>query len=143
MSTPPGIPKHLRLEFVTPEKAIVHDDVDEVEVPGEAGYFGVLPGHAPTLAVMKPGELWYRRGNEKFYAFVVRGFAEVLPDRVAILAQVAERAEDIDVERAEAAKRRAQDRLAKAATDVDAERARIALIRSLGRLHVSQRARRH
>jgi F-type H+-transporting ATPase subunit epsilon len=66
-----------------------------------------------------------------------------LPDRVAILAQVAERAEDIDVERAEAAKRRAQDRLAKAATDVDAERARIALIRSLGRLHVSQRARRH
>jgi F-type H+-transporting ATPase subunit epsilon len=143
MATFPPIPKHLRLEFVTPEKAIVHDDVDEVEVPGEGGYFGVLPGHAPTLAAMKPGELWYRRGNEKFYAYVVRGFAEVLPDRVAILAQVAERAEDIDVQRAEAAKRRAEDRLARAATDMDAERARIALIRSLGRLNVSQRARRH
>jgi len=144
MATFPPIPKHLRLEFVTPEKAIVHDDVDEVEVPGEGGYFGVLPGHAPTLAAMKPGELWYRRGNEKYYAYVVRGFAEVLHDRVAILAQVAERAEDIDVERAEAAKRRAEDRLARAAaTDADAERARVALIRSLGRLSVSQRARRH
>jgi F-type H+-transporting ATPase subunit epsilon len=144
MATIPGIPQHLRLEFVTPERAIVHDDVDEVEVPGEAGYFGVLPGHAPTLAALQPGELWYRRGNEKYYAYVVRGFAEVLPDRVAILAQVAERAEDIDIQRAEAAKRRAEDRLARAqAADLDAERARIALIRSLGRLNVAQRARRH
>jgi F-type H+-transporting ATPase subunit epsilon len=143
MATIPGIPKHLRLEFVTPEKAIVHDDVDEVEVPGESGYFGVLPGHAPTLAAMKPGELWYRRGAEKRYAFIVRGFAEILPDRVAILAQVAERAEDIDVERAEAAKRRAQDRLARPTSDVDAERARIALLRAIARLNVSQLARRH
>jgi F-type H+-transporting ATPase subunit epsilon len=143
MATIPGIPQHLRLEFVTPEKAIVHDDVDEVEVPGEAGYFGVLPGHAPTLAVMQPGELWYRRGTEKRYAYVVRGFAEILPDRVAILAQVAERAEDIDVQRAEAAKRRAQDRLARPTSDVDAERARIALLRAISRLNVSQRARRH
>jgi|SRR5579862_415618 len=141
MATTAGIPKHLRLEFVTPERAIVHEDVDEVEVPGEDGFFGVLPGHAPLLAALKPGELWYRKGNDKQYAFVGGGFAEVLPDRVAILAQMAERAEDIDIQRAEAAKRRAEDRLAKPSTELDAERARIALIRALARLQVSQRAR--
>src|SRR5687768_13617362 len=89
-----AIPKHLRLGFVTPERAIVHDDVDEVELPGEEGYFGVLPGHAPMLAALRTGEMWYRKGQERFYAFVDGGFAEVLPEQVSILAQVAERAED-------------------------------------------------
>ena len=98
-----ALPTHLRLEFVTPERAIVHDDVDEVEIPGAEGFFGVLPGHAPLLAALGTGELWYRKGTEKKYAFVAGGFAEVLPDRVAILAPVAERAEDIDAQRAEAA----------------------------------------
>jgi F-type H+-transporting ATPase subunit epsilon len=143
MATIPGIPAHIRLEFVTPERSIVHEDVDEVEIPGEEGYLGVLPGHAPTLVAMKPGELWYRRGGDKKYAFVGSGFAEILPDRVAILAQIAERAEDIDVERAEAAKRRAQDTLARPQSDIDAEVARIALIRAITRLGVSQRVRRH
>jgi F-type H+-transporting ATPase subunit epsilon len=137
-----AIPARLRLEFVTPERAIAHEDVDEVELPGEEGYFGVLPGHAPLLAALETGELWYRRGTEKIFAFVAGGFAEVLPDRVSILAQVAERAEEIDLQRAEAAKRRAEDLLTSAyAPDVDLERARIAMLRALTRLQISQRAR--
>jgi F-type H+-transporting ATPase subunit epsilon len=134
-----AIPTHLRLEFVTPERALVHEDVDEVEIPGEDGYFGVLPGHAPLLAALQPGELWYRRGGERHFAFVAGGFAEVLPDRVAILAQVAEKAEDINVQRAEASKRRAEDRLARPTSDLDTARARVALLRSLMRLQVSAR----
>jgi F-type H+-transporting ATPase subunit epsilon len=134
-----AIPAHLRLEFVTPERALVHEDVDEVEIPGEDGYFGVLPGHAPLLAALQPGELWYRRGGQKYFAFIAGGFAEVLPDRVAILAQVAEKAEDIDIQRAEASKRRAEDRLARPTSDMDAARARVALLRSLMRLQVSAR----
>jgi F-type H+-transporting ATPase subunit epsilon len=133
-----AIPQHLRLEFVTPERSIVHDDVDEVEVPGEEGDFGVLPGHAPLLAALRTGELWYRKGSEKRYAFVGGGFAEVLPDRVAILAPVAERAEDIDIQRAEASKRRAEDRLARPTADMDFARARIALLKALARLQVSR-----
>lgn len=135
------IPRHLRLEFVTPERAIVHEDVDEVEVPGEEGYFGVLPGHCPLLAALKPGEFWYRRGTERHYAFVAGGFAEVLPDRVSILAQVAERAEEIDLQRAETARRRAEERLTRPIAELDLERARIALMKAIIRLQVSRRAR--
>ena len=136
-----AIPAHLRLEFVTPERAIVHDDVEEVQIPGEDGYFGVLPGHAPMLAALRPGEMWYRKGADKQYAFIAGGFAEVLPDRVAILAEVAERAEEIDVQRAEAAKRRAEERLARPVNDIDFERARIALLRAIARLEISRQAR--
>ena len=137
-----SFPKHLRLEFVTPERSIAHDDVDEVEIPGEEGYFGVLPGHAPLLAALRTGELWYRTGAEKKYAFVAGGFAEVLPDRVAILAPVAERAEDIDIQRAEAARRRAEERLTRPVADMDFERARVALLKALARLQVSRHTRR-
>jgi F-type H+-transporting ATPase subunit epsilon len=138
-----AIPKHLQLEFVTPERAIVHEDVDEVELPGEEGYFGVLPGHAPLLAALRTGHLWYRKGTEKRYAFVAGGFVEVVPTRVSVLAPVAERAEDIDVARAEAAKRRAEEQLAKpGVADFDAERARIALLRALTRLQISRHPRR-
>jgi F-type H+-transporting ATPase subunit epsilon len=138
-----ALPKHLRLEFVTPERSLVHDDVDEVELPGEDGYLGVLPGHTPLLAALKVGAMWYRKGNEKHFAFISDGFAEVLPDRVSILAQVAERAEDIDLQRAEAAKRRAEEILAKPSgvADIDFERARIALLRALTRLQVSRYTR--
>ena len=136
-----SIPKHLQLQFVTPERAIVHDDVDEVEIPGEEGYFGVLPGHEPLLATLRAGELWYRKGTEKTYAFVAAGFVEVLPDRVAIMAQAAEKADEIDVQRAEAAKRRAEERLARPTSDMDFERARIALIRAISRLQVSRHSR--
>lgn len=140
-----AIPKHIRLEFVTPERAVAHEEVDELQLPGEEGYLGVLPGHAPLLAALKTGQMWYRVGSEVRYAFVDGGFAEVLPDRVSILAQVAERAEDIDLQRAEASKRRAEERLAKASvTDIDAARARIALLRAITRLDLArQRRARH
>jgi F-type H+-transporting ATPase subunit epsilon len=137
-----AIPTHLRLEFVTPERAIAHDEVDEVELPGEEGFFGVLPGHAPLLAALRPGEMWYRKGALTTHAFIGGGFAEVTPDRVSILAPVAERAEDIDLARAEAAKRRAEERLVKPMSDVDFERARIALLRAISRLDIAKTRRR-
>jgi F-type H+-transporting ATPase subunit epsilon len=136
-----ALPRHLRLEFVTPERAIVHEDVDEVEAPGEDGYFGVLPGHAPLLAALRAGILWYRQGADRHYAFVDGGLAEVGPDRVAILAQVAERAEEIDVQRAEAARRRAEEQMARPLSDVELARARVALLRAIARLQVSRHVR--
>jgi F-type H+-transporting ATPase subunit epsilon len=137
----PSLPTHLTLEIVTPDRSVVTERVDEVEIPGTEGYFGVLPGHTPLLAILKVGELWYRKGGVKFYLSIAFGFAEVLPDRVTILAQLAERSEEIDVARAEGAKRRAEERLAKPSLDVDYERARTALMKSLVRLQVSSRAR--
>ena len=137
-----AIPTHLRLEFVTPERAIAHEDVDEVELPGEEGFFGVLPGHAPLLAALRPGEMWYRKGSVTTHAFLGGGFAEVTPDRVSILAPVAERAEDIDLARAEAAKRRAEELLAKPLANADFERARISLLRAISRLDVAKARRR-
>jgi F-type H+-transporting ATPase subunit epsilon len=136
-----ALPTHLTLEIVTPDRSLVTERVDEVEVPGAEGYFGVLPGHTPLLAMLKVGELWYRKGGEKTYLSIAFGFAEVLPDRVTILAQLAERADEIDVARAEAAKRRAEERIAQPSADIDFERARIALMKSLVRIQVATRAR--
>ena len=135
------LPTHLTLEIVTPDRAVVTERVDEVEIPGSEGYFGVLPGHTPLLATLNVGELWYRKGGEVVYVSIAFGFAEVLPDRVTILAQLAERPEEIDVARAEAAKRRAEDRLAAPSQDLDYERVRIALMKSLVRLQVATRSR--
>ena len=120
---------------------VVNERVDEVEIPGADGYFGVLPGHTPLLALLQVGQVWYRRGQEVTYLAVAFGFAEVQPDRVTILAQFAERADDIDIARAEAAKRRAEERLISPQVQLDAERARIALLKSLIRLQVATRAR--
>ena len=136
-----ALPTSMELQIVTPERLLVHEQVDELQIPGVAGYFGVLPGHTPLLAALSVGELWYRKGQEKTYLAIVNGFAEVLPDRVTILAQLAERADEIDAARAEAAKRRAEERLAKPSADLDFERARLALAKSLVRLQVSTRAR--
>jgi F-type H+-transporting ATPase subunit epsilon len=136
-----ALPKHIRLEFVTPERSIAHDDVDEVVLPGEAGDFGVLPGHAPLLALLRIGPMWFRKDGEKTFAFIAGGFAEITGNRVSVLAQVAERAEDIDLARAEAARRRAEDILAKPSTEQDFELARVALLRALTRLQVSQHVR--
>src|SRR5512140_3817708 len=127
-------PAHLTLEIVTPDRAIAHDLVDEVEIPGAEGYFGVLPGHTPLLASLQVGELWYRKGGEKFFVSLAFGFAEVLPDRVTILAQIAERAEEIDVSRAEDEKRRAHENLSRRASEVDLERARVSMLKALVRL---------
>jgi F-type H+-transporting ATPase subunit epsilon len=141
-----ALPTNLTLEIVTPDRALLREEVDEVVVPGSEGEFGVLPGHTPLLSMLKVGELWYRQGQEKHYLAIAFGFVEVLPDRVTVLAQVGERAQEIDVQRAERAKQRAEQRLAQAQphltqVDFDIERARIALMKSLLRLQVASRAR--
>jgi F-type H+-transporting ATPase subunit epsilon len=135
-----ALPTSIQLQIVTPDRLLVREQVDEVEIPGSEGYFGVLPGHTPMLASLAVGELWYRKGQEKTYLAIAFGFAEVLPDRVSILAQLAERAEDIDVTRAEEAKKRAESRLTQPKADIDYERARAALTKSLARLHVASRS---
>ena len=134
-----ALPTHLELQIVTPDRMLVHEQVDEVQIPGSEGYFGVLPGHTPLLASLAVGELWYRKGQEKTYLAISYGFAEVLPDRVTILARLAERAEEIDPERAEAARVRAEKRLSEPRAEVDYERARAALQKSLIRLQVAGR----
>jgi F-type H+-transporting ATPase subunit epsilon len=134
------IPTQLELQIVTPDRNIIHDQVDEVEIPGVGGYFGVLPGHAPLLAALTAGELWFRKGQEKTYVSIAFGFAEVLPDRVTVLAKLAERAEEIDVARAEAARKRAEERLAHPESDIDFRRNAAALAKALTRLQVSSRA---
>jgi F-type H+-transporting ATPase subunit epsilon len=135
-----ALPTRLTLEIVTPDRSLVREEVDEVQLPGSEGYFGVLPGHTPLLSMLMVGELWYRSGRDKRYLAVAGGFVEVLPDRVTVLAQVGERAEDIDVARADAAKRRAEERLA-TPIDVDVNRARHALARALVRIRVATFAR--
>jgi F-type H+-transporting ATPase subunit epsilon len=139
-----ALPTSIDLQIVTPDRLLVHEQVDEVQIPGSEGYFGVLPGHTPLLASLAVGELWFRKGPDKTYLAIAFGFAEVLPDRVTILARIAERAEDIDIERAESARQRAEDRLAQNTqnvqkSDVDFERARAALLKSLTRLQVASR----
>ena len=136
-----ALPSQLTLDIVTPDRALVSQAVDEVQIPGADGYFGVLPGHTPLLATMAVGQLWYRTGQDRAFVAVVFGFAEVLPDRVTILAKVAERAEDIDVERARSARQRAEARLGTRTGELDFARARVALMRSLMRLQVASRTR--
>jgi F-type H+-transporting ATPase subunit epsilon len=136
-----SLPTKLTLEIVTPDRALISVQVDEVVLPGSEGYFGVLPGHSPLLASLQVGELWYRIGQDKYYLAVAFGFAEVLPDHVTVLARIAEKAEDIDVARAEAAKKRAEERVAHPPPDIDFERARVALMKALIRLQVASRAR--
>ena len=139
-----ALPQHLQLRIVSADRSLVNEQVDEVEIPGADGYFGVLPGHTPLLALLGAGELWYRQGpgeNNKHYLAIAFGFAEVQPDAVTILAQIAEKPDDIDLARAEAAKKRAEERLAMPAMQMDFERARIAMLKSLVRLQVASRAR--
>lgn len=130
---------HLTLEIVTPDRAVVRESVNEIQIPGSEGYLGVLPGHTPLLTSLQVGELWFRQGDDISYVAVASGFAEILPDRVTILAQIAERAEDIDTDRAQEAERRARERLTKSVEDVDFERARIAELKSLVRLRVASK----
>ena len=138
-----AIPDHLTLEIVTPERSIAHGEVDEVVVPGAEGSFGVLPGHTPLLSTLTVGEIEYRRGDETSYVAVSFGFAEVLPDRVTILAQIAEASDEIDVTRAEAAVKRARERLDRPVAEMDYERARLSLLKSLVRLQVASRRGHH
>jgi len=127
----------IQLVVVTPERQILKGTVSEVTLPGAEGYLGVLPGHAPLISELGVGELAYRTtGGESGLLAVIHGFAEVLPDRVSILAETAEFAEDIDLARAQAALKRAQDRMAKGGENLDWDRATLALQRALIRIQV-------
>jgi F-type H+-transporting ATPase subunit epsilon len=133
-----ALPTSIELEIVTPDRLLVHEQVDEVEIPGSEGYFGVLPGHTPMLASLAIGEMWYRKGQEKTYLALAFGFTEVLPDRVTILARIAERGTDIDVRRAEEALKRAQAQAIQK-EHVDYEQARTDLMKALTRLQVASK----
>jgi F-type H+-transporting ATPase subunit epsilon len=132
----------LKFEIVTAERVVYSDEVDMVIAPGTVGELGVLPHHAPLLTSLNVGELRVRKGNEEVDIFVSGGFLEVLSDKVVVLADTAERAEEIDIARAEEAKRRAEERLRARAEEVDVARAEAALRRSLMRLKVGTRRRR-
>jgi F-type H+-transporting ATPase subunit epsilon len=130
----------LRLEIVTPYGLILGDDVDEVTTSGSEGEFGVLPGHVPFITTLKIGMLTYKKGNETRYVFVNSGYAEVGPDKVTILADSAEKSEDIDVERAKAAMKRAEERLKKM-EEIDFGRAESAIERAAARVQIAERRR--
>ena len=127
----PSLPATLRLDVVTPERVLVSEAVDEVVLPGSMGSFGVLPGHAPLLTDLDIGPLQYRRGQERRTLAVAGGFVEVLPDRVTVLAEVAEAPEDIDMARVGEAKQRAEQRLKSTEAETDFERAQKALRKAL------------
>ncbi len=131
----------LTLSIVTPEREVVRAQVDTVELPGTDGYFAVLPRHTPMLAMLRVGRLAYRIGQDVFVVAVSFGFAEVLPDRVTVLAEIAERAEDIDITRASAALERAEQRMTRADADLDYERARTALDKAALRLEIAAKVR--
>lgn len=134
----------LLLEIVTPYRLVMSEEVDEVVAPGLEGEFGVLPGHTPFLTILKLGEMSYRKGSERWFLALNWGYAEVGPDKVIILAEGAERAEEIDIERALAAKKRAEERIAMAerkAEGIDIERAHAALARALVRIEVANKKR--
>jgi F-type H+-transporting ATPase subunit epsilon len=132
----------LRLEIVTAERMTYAGEVDIVIAPGIVGQLAILPHHAPLMTMLEPGELCIRKGGEENFIAISGGFLEVLDDRVVILADAAERAEDIDLARATAAKESAQERLKSGVSDVDHARAEAALRRSLARLKVAERRRR-
>jgi len=131
-----------RLEIVTAERVVFSEDVDVVIAPGIEGQLGILPHHAPLMTTLMPGEMLVRKGGEEFSLAITGGFVEVRPDRIIILADAAERVEEIDVARAEEAKRRAEERLKAPTSEVDLLRAEAALRRSLMRLDVVARRRR-
>ena len=134
------IPQTLQLEVVTPERYLVREQVNEVQMPGLRGYLGILPGHAPLITELGMGELTYKKGAQAFHLAVVGGYAEVLADRVIVLADRAELAEEIDAERARAARERAEKRLARPGDpDVDWARASLALQRAMLRLQVASK----
>ena len=134
----PGI----RLDIVTAERAVYSEDVDVVIAPGIEGQLGILPHHAPLMTTLEPGELLVRKGGEEISLAIAGGFLEVRPDRIIVLADAAERSDEIDLARAEEAKRRAEERLAHPVAEVDISRAEAALRRSLARLRVGERRRR-
>jgi F-type H+-transporting ATPase subunit epsilon len=132
------LPESIHLEIVTPEKRLANEVVDEVVLPGSEGSLGVLPGHTPLLTTLGIGELMYRRGSTRHRVAIAWGFVEVLPDRVSILAEIAESAEGIDRDRALKARDRAVARLAGRSPDTDFKRAQVAMQKAIIRLQISE-----
>ena len=137
------LPESIQLIVVTPERQLLRESVVEVTVPGLEGQLGILPGHAPLMTELGIGELSYRTNtsSQPIVLAVISGFAEVLPDRVTVLAETAERAEEIDLARAEQAKARAERRLAAGDPNIDWDRANIALQRSIIRIQIARKYR--
>jgi len=134
------VAENLQLEIVSPDKLVLSAEVHEVVAPGSEGQFGVLPGHLSLLATLDVGELHYKTGGTTGHVFINEGYAEVVGDKVTILAESAEMATDIDVSRAEASKQRAEERLSRAPKDVDTvdvARAEAALKRAIWRIRVA------
>jgi F-type H+-transporting ATPase subunit epsilon len=137
------LPESIELVVVTPEKQLLRQSTKEVQLPGAEGYLGILPGHAPLITELGIGELSYHDagGKESAHLAIIRGFAEVLPDRVTVLAETAEFAAEIDIARAEAAKARAEQRLASGDTNIDWDRVTVSLQRALIRIQVARKYR--
>ena len=133
-----ALPTSLTLNIVTPDQSFAHK-VDEVSLPGSEGDFGVLPGHTPFFTALRTGQMWYRKGAEKHVLAVSVGFVEVLPAKVTVIAQVAERAEDLNQARAEAGMKRAEEMMGPVAHEMDFERARLALLKTLQQLQAESR----
>jgi F-type H+-transporting ATPase subunit epsilon len=137
------LPESIQLIVVTPERQLLRETVVEVTIPGLDGQLGILPGHAPLMTELGIGELAYRTStsSQSIAMAVISGFAEVLADRVTVLAETAERAEEIDLARAEAAKARAEKRLAAGDTNIDWDRLNISLQRSIIRIQIARKYR--
>jgi len=131
----------IKVDVVTAERLVFSGDVDIVVAPGVEGEMGILPQHTQLMTMLHPGEIRIRKGAEEFSLVVTGGFLEVKPDRITILADAAERAEEIDISRAEAARKRAEERLAQHAPDMDVARAEAALRRSLTRLKIAEKVK--
>ncbi len=129
----------IQLEVITPEKVALREVVDEVVVPGVGGEFGILPDHTPLISQVQTGVLTYRLGTDKRQMHVSGGFVEVLPDRVSVLTDVAEKPEEINVERAQRARERAEKRLAANSDDIDINRAQLKLLRAQTRIQLGGR----
>ena len=134
------LPEAIELQIVTPQRHVLQETVQSVEIPGKEGYLGVLPGHAPLITELGVGILAYRKGSENHFLTVINGYAEVLPDRVIVLAEISERAEQIDVGRSRAAHDRAQAELARAGVGSEQwQREKLALDRALVRMQAAAR----
>ena len=132
---------NLKLDIVTAERIIYSEEVDAIIAPGAEGQLGILPHHAPLMTILQSGELVVRKGNEEDIMAISGGFLEVRPDRVIVLADSAERADEIDTERAEAARKRAEQRLAEKPPDLDTARVEASLRRAIARLSVAERVK--
>jgi F-type H+-transporting ATPase subunit epsilon len=130
------LPTKIRLEIVTPERLLLSEEVDDVTLPGSEGYLGILPGHLPLLTMLGVGILSYRQGGQKYHFAVSGGFAEVLGDRVIVLAETVERPQEIDIERARVAKQKAEKRLM-SKEQIDVEAAMADLLRATTRIQVA------